>query len=65
MPKPSGYKNCLRNIMEYNTSDLCDLFADSVDVLDPIFISFGGRYSYGGEVTTIKCFEDKGLVDRV
>ena len=45
--------------MEYNTSELCDLFADSVDVLDPIFTSFGGRYSYGGEVTTIKCFEDK------
>jgi regulator of ribonuclease activity A len=51
--------------MEYNTSELCDLFADSVDVLDPIFTSFGGRYSYGGEVTTIKCFEDKGLVDKV
>ncbi|MDT0582194.1 MULTISPECIES: ribonuclease E activity regulator RraA [Alteromonadaceae] len=51
--------------MEYNTSELCDLFADSVDVLDPILTSFGGRYSYGGEVTTIKCFEDKGLVDKV
>ena len=51
--------------MEYNTSELCDLFADSVDVVDPIFASFGGRYSFGGEITTIKCFEDRGLVDRV
>ncbi len=44
--------------MEYNTSELCDLFADSVDVVDPIFASFGGRYSFGGEITTIKCFEE-------
>lgn len=51
--------------MEYNTSELCDLFADSIDVLDPIFISFGGRTSFGGEVTTVKCFEDKGLIDKV
>lgn len=51
--------------MDYNTSELCDLFADSVDVVEPMFISFGGRNSYGGEVTTIKCFEDKGLIDKV
>ena len=51
--------------MEYNTSELCDLFADSVDVVDPIFVSYGGRDSFGGEITTIKCYEDRGLVDRV
>lgn len=51
--------------MEYNTSELCDLFADNIDVLDPIFISYGGKTSYGGEVTTIKCYEDKGLIDNV
>lgn len=51
--------------MDYNTSELCDLFADSVDVVDPIFDSYGGRFSFGGEITTIKCFEDRGLIDRV
>lgn len=51
--------------MDYNTSELCDLFADSVDVVDPIFNSYGGRFSFGGEITTVKCFEDRGLVDRV
>lgn len=51
--------------MDYNTSELCDLFADSVDVVDPMFISFGGRVSYGGEVSTVKCFEDKGLIDKM
>ena len=51
--------------MDYNTSELCDLFADSVDVVEPMFISFGGRSSYGGEVSTVKCFEDKGLIDKL
>mgnify|MGYP003654665646 CR=1 FL=1 len=46
--------------MDYNTSTLCDVFADSVDVVEPMFVSFGGRASYGGEITTIKCFEDGG-----
>ena len=36
-----------------------------MDVVDPIFASFGGRYSFGGEITTVKCFEDRGLIDRV
>jgi regulator of ribonuclease activity A len=51
--------------MDYNTSALCDMFTDSVDVVEPMFVSFGGRISYGGEVTTIKCFEDKGLLLKV
>ena len=51
--------------MEYNTSELCDIFADSIDVLEPIFNIYGGRRSFGGEVSTIKCFEDKGLIDKV
>lgn len=51
--------------MDYNTSELCDLFADNVDVVEPMFVSYGGRSSYGGEITTIKCFEDKGLIDKV
>jgi regulator of ribonuclease activity A len=51
--------------MEINTSELCDLYADGIDVVDPVFISYGGAFSYAGEVTTIKCFEDRGLVDKV
>lgn len=41
------------------------MFADNVDVVEPIFINYGGRSSYGGEVTTVKCFEDKGLIEQV
>lgn len=51
--------------MDYNTSELCDLFADNVDVVEPMFVSYGGRRSYGGEITTVKCFEDKGLLEKI
>ncbi|WNO60468.1 ribonuclease E activity regulator RraA [Rheinheimera sp. MMS21-TC3] len=48
--------------MEYNTSELCDLYADLIDVVEPIFANYGGRRSFGGQITIIKCFEDNGLV---
>lgn len=49
--------------MEYNTSELCDLYPDMVDVVEPIFIHYGGRSSFGGQIVTIKCFEDKGMIE--
>ncbi|RUO32715.1 ribonuclease E activity regulator RraA [Aliidiomarina sanyensis] len=49
--------------MEYNTSELCDLYADQVDVVEPMFVNFGGRPSFGGQIVTIKCHEDKGLIE--
>ncbi|MBP7546438.1 MAG: ribonuclease E activity regulator RraA [Corallincola sp.] len=48
--------------MEYNTSALCDIYLDTIDVVEPIFASYGGRRSFGGQITTIKCFEDNGLI---
>jgi regulator of ribonuclease activity A len=48
--------------MEYNTSELCDLYADMIDVVEPIFANYGGRRSFGGTIQTIKCFEDNGLI---
>lgn len=48
--------------MEYNTSQLCDTYADLIDVIDPIFSNYGGRNSFGGKVVTIKCFEGTGLI---
>lgn len=48
--------------MEYNTSELCDLFAEQVDVLDPLFEHYGGVNSFGGQVHTVKCFEDNGIL---
>lgn len=48
--------------MEYNTSELCDMYLDQVDVLEPMMSSYGGRSSFGGQITTIKCFEDSGMI---
>lgn len=48
--------------MDYSTSDLCDHFADVVDVLEPMFINFGGRHSFGGRIKTVKCFENSELI---
>ncbi|WP_316672893.1 ribonuclease E activity regulator RraA [uncultured Tolumonas sp.] len=48
--------------MEYNTSQLCDIYQDQVDVVEPMFSTFGGRPSFGGLVATIKCFEANGII---
>ncbi|GAA6203822.1 MULTISPECIES: ribonuclease E activity regulator RraA [Thalassotalea] len=51
--------------MEYNTSELCNIYADLVDVLEPIFCNYGGRSSFGGTVVTIKCFESNGIIEQI
>ena len=51
--------------MEYNTSELCNLYADLIDVVEPLFSNYGGRSSFGGQVVTVKCFEENGLIAQV
>ncbi|WP_077342488.1 ribonuclease E activity regulator RraA [Pseudocolwellia agarivorans] len=51
--------------MEYNTTELCSIYTDLVDVVDPIFSNYGGRHSFGGKVVTIKCFENNGLIAKL
>jgi regulator of ribonuclease activity A len=48
--------------MSYSVPDICDDFIDEVLVLDPQFHDFGGRRKFGGEIVTIRCFEDNSLV---
>ncbi|GAA5523610.1 putative 4-hydroxy-4-methyl-2-oxoglutarate aldolase [Microbulbifer aestuariivivens] len=45
-----------------STPDICDAHGDKVRVLEPMMINFGGRESFGGQIVTIKCFEDNSLV---
>ena len=45
-----------------STPDLCDDFGNEVQVLEPIFRHFGAARQFGGEIATIKCFEDNTLV---
>ena len=51
--------------MNCNTSELCDVYADLVDVIDPIFCNYGGKSSFGGQVVTIKCFEYLGVINQL
>lgn len=48
--------------MKYDTSELCDTYHEEVNVVDPLFANFGGRSSFGGQIITVKCFEDNGLL---
>ncbi|MEI9599922.1 ribonuclease E activity regulator RraA [Moellerella wisconsensis] len=48
--------------MKYDTSELCDIYQESVNVVEPLFSNFGGRTSFGGQIITVKCFEDNGLL---
>jgi len=45
-----------------STPDLCDAHENVVAVLEPIFVNYGGRDAFGGEIVTVKCFEDNSLV---
>lgn len=47
--------------MQYVTPDLCDAYPD-VAVVEPMFANFGGHDSFGGEIVTVKCFEDNSVV---
>lgn len=48
--------------MECNTSALCDLYEDEVEVVEPVFRSFGGSSSFCGSVVTVSCYESNGLI---
>ncbi|MBV7388475.1 ribonuclease E activity regulator RraA [Pasteurellaceae bacterium TAE3-ERU1] len=51
--------------MRIDTSQLCDIYQDQIDVVEPIFSSFGGRTSFYGKVSTVKCFESNGLIEEI
>jgi|TARA_B110000503_G_scaffold70752_1_gene109927 regulator of ribonuclease activity A len=52
----------LGEYMSYSTPDLCDEHFELIDVLEPMMANYGGRNSFGGEIVTIKCYEDNSLV---
>ncbi len=48
--------------MEDLLPELCDHFEDLVQVVEPMFGNFGGRGTFGGQIVTIKAFEDNSRV---
>ncbi|QDJ12347.1 ribonuclease E activity regulator RraA [Mergibacter septicus] len=51
--------------MRIDTSELCDIYFEQIDVVEPIFSSFGGVSSFWGKITTVKCFESNGLIAEI
>ena len=45
-----------------STPDLCDQYPELVQAVEPMFSNFGGRENFGGQVVTVKCFEDNSRV---
>ncbi|SUX33252.1 hypothetical protein [Chromobacterium violaceum] len=48
--------------MSLATTDLCDAFDAEIQVLDPVFQSFGGHARFHGPIATLKLFEDNSQV---
>lgn len=48
--------------MQFKTADLCDAYADSIQIVEESFGDFGGYLQFSGQVETIKAFEDNSLV---
>lgn len=44
------------------TPDLCDAYPEKIQVVEPLFNNYGGRTSFGGEIVTLKAFEDNSKV---
>lgn len=48
--------------MTLSVPDICDRFIDEIVVFDPVFRDFGAKRKFGGEIVTIRCFEDNSLL---
>lgn len=48
--------------MTYATTDLCDAFAEQLQIAEPIFADFGSTTRFSGPITTVKLHEDNSLV---
>jgi regulator of ribonuclease activity A len=50
--------------VSFTTTDLSDEHPEA-QVCDPVFLSFGGRLSFSGPITTLKVFEDNSMVREI
>jgi regulator of ribonuclease activity A len=53
--------------MTFTTANLCDTHSKTqhLQIAEPLFISYGAKTVYSGQVTTIKTFEDNVLISTV
>lgn len=48
--------------MSRKTADLYDQYGEALQVVAPLFRSFGGKAAFGGRIATVKVHEDNKLV---
>ena len=51
-----------RNMTTFATADLCDEHSDQLSIVAPMFMPYGGRAAFYGQIRTLKVFEDNALV---
>ncbi len=49
-------------MQKISTPDLCDEYPQQVQVCELAFTAYGEHMQFGGEIETVKCFEDNSLV---
>ena len=49
-------------MIESTTADLCDAHSDKLSIVAPMFVQFGARVAFAGQIRTVKVFEDNALV---
>lgn len=49
----------------FTLPDLCDAHAACIRVAEPIFHNYGGKTAFGGQIVTVKCFEDNSKVKQL
>lgn len=49
-------------MQNYVTPDLCDQYPELIQVVEPMFNNYGEKDSFGGQIVTVKCFEDNSKV---
>lgn len=47
------------------TCDIADIYGDKVESCDTQFFNYGAKTSFCGEISTILCFQDNGLVKQI
>lgn len=52
----------LSKMTELRTADLSDEYSDILQFVEPIFRDYGAKRTFGGKISTVKCFEDNVLV---
>lgn len=48
--------------VERATADLCDAYADRLQICEPLFHPYGGVTAMHGVVSTVRCFEDNSRI---